>query len=242
MIDAIFVLFFLLHLAASESATLTQAPAYASQRPCAQGCFAFNLYKGPDRLAQGIGCDYKNPQNECICRPDLQSDGDSFLQECVDNACSQNTLDTNSAISIYDNYCANAGFLRSTPTTSESSTTSSSSSQSHPQSTTPQTTPHTTQTSSLTSSNSASVEDSNSRKGPGQTQGPAPSETGAASSGSGSGGNNGLDTGSIVGIVVGVLGFIATAIGTWFTYKSIRNKRAQPPPYYQPHVERGWRY
>lgn len=122
MIDVIFVLLFLLHLAASESATLTQAPAYASQRPCAQGCFAFNLYKGPDRLAEGIGCDYKNPQNECICRPDLQSDGDAFLQECVDNSCTQNSRDTNSAISIYDQYCADAGFPRSTPATLTSGT------------------------------------------------------------------------------------------------------------------------
>lgn len=122
MIAVIFVLLFLLHLVASESATLTLAPAYASQRPCAQGCFAYNIYKGPDRLAEGIGCEYKNPQNECVCRPDLQPDADAFLQECVDNSCSQNSLDTNSAISIYDNYCANAGYLRSTPATLTSGT------------------------------------------------------------------------------------------------------------------------
>ncbi|KAI1198177.1 hypothetical protein F5X97DRAFT_300122 [Nemania serpens] len=204
MIDVIFVLFFLLRPAASTSATLTQAPAYASQRPCAQECFAFNLYKGPDRLAQGIGCDYKNPQNECICRPDLQNDADAFLQECVGNSCSQNSRDTNSAISIYEGYCAGAGFPRSTPATPTS-------------------------------------EDSNSRKGPDETQPPAPTNTGAASGSSGNGGGNGLDTGSIIGIVVGILGFVATAIGTWFTYKSIMNKRSHPPPY-QPHVERGWRY
>ncbi|KAI1187685.1 hypothetical protein F5B17DRAFT_312643 [Nemania serpens] len=237
MIAVIFVLLFLLHLVASESATLTLAPAYASQRPCAQGCFAYNIYKGPDRLAEGIGCEYKNPQNECVCRPDLQPDADAFLQECVDNSCSQNSLDTNSAISIYDNYCANAGYLRSTPATltSDSSTSSSSSRfQTQP-------TPHTTQTTSLTSSNSPSVEDTNSRKGPDETGGAAPTNTGTASGGGSNGGSNGLDTGSIIGIVVGILGFIATAIGTWFTYKSIMNRRAHPPPY-QPHVERGWRY
>ncbi|KAI0866068.1 hypothetical protein F4860DRAFT_509250 [Xylaria cubensis] len=122
MIYAILSLLALLHLAASEKASITQAAVFASQRPCAQGCFTYDLYEGPDRLAEGIGCDYKNPQNECFCRPDLQSDADAFLSSCVNRECSQNTLDTNSATSIYDAYCTGAGFLRDTPSTPTSGT------------------------------------------------------------------------------------------------------------------------
>lgn len=55
MILAIFPLLVLLRLTASEKASITQAPVFASQRPCAQDCFAYNLYEGPDRLAEGIG-------------------------------------------------------------------------------------------------------------------------------------------------------------------------------------------
>ncbi|KAI0194145.1 hypothetical protein EV127DRAFT_405771 [Xylaria flabelliformis] len=231
MIYAILPLLALLHLAASEKASITQAAVFASQRPCAQGCFTYDLYEGPDRLAEGIGCDYKNPQNECFCRPDLQSDADAFLSSCVNRECSQNTLDTNSATSIYDAYCTGAGFLRDTPSTptSDSSHTLSTSSSSSFQS---QTTLHTSQTSSSKSSNS--VEDPSSSTGPGETPVPAPTNSTSGGNNNSGGGSNSLGTGEIIGIVVGIAGFIATAIGTWFTYKSIMNKKH---PSYPPHIE-----
>ncbi|KAI1754530.1 hypothetical protein F4782DRAFT_528451 [Xylaria castorea] len=122
MIHAIFPLLALLHLAASETASITQASVFASQRPCAQGCFSYDLGEGPDRLAEGIGCDYRNPPNDCFCRPDLQADADAFLRSCVNRECSQNTQDTNSATSIYDEYCTGAGFLRDTPLMTTSGT------------------------------------------------------------------------------------------------------------------------
>jgi hypothetical protein len=41
-----------------------------------------------------------------------------------------------------------------------------------------------------------------------------------------------LKVGEIVGIVVGILGFIATAVGSWFSYKTLmqRKRLAANPP------------
>ena len=51
--------------------TITNDPAYASLRPCAQSCYTM-VWDGPDRLASAIGCEYTaNIQNECVCRADL---------------------------------------------------------------------------------------------------------------------------------------------------------------------------
>ncbi|KAI0972792.1 hypothetical protein F4678DRAFT_429374 [Xylaria arbuscula] len=232
MIYIPFVIPLLLRLVAAESVTINQAPAYSSQRPCAQNCFGGGIYTVAGAVAYNIGCDYHNPQNECVCRPDLQNNADAYIQSCVDNECSENSLDVNSAISIYDAYCTGAGFIRNTPaTTTSDSPTSSSSSKSQPQQTL-----YTSRTSSLESSNS--VEDTTSPTSLSKTQAPAPTDStssvsdngdhndGSNNNGSGSnGGGNGLDTGGIIGIVVGILGFVATAIGTWFTYKSIKNKK-----------------
>ncbi|KAI0490840.1 hypothetical protein F4859DRAFT_459444 [Xylaria cf. heliscus] len=185
MVHAIFPFLVLLHLAASDKASITQAPVFTSQRPCVRGCFTYGLYEGPDRLAEGIGCDYRFPQNECFCRPDLQADADAFLLSCVNHDCSQNTLDTNSATSIYDEYCTSAGFLRNAPATPTS--------------------------------------DPSSPTNAGETPSSAP--TNSTSGGNSGGSGNSLGTGEIIGIVVGIAGFIATAIGTWFTYKSIMSKK-----------------
>ncbi|KAI0437683.1 hypothetical protein F4803DRAFT_570493 [Xylaria telfairii] len=257
MIRAIFPLLVLLHLTACEKASITQAPVFASQRPCAQDCFAYPLYEGPDRLAEAIGCDYRVPQNECVCRPDLQADADAFLLSCVNRGCSQNALDTNSATSIYDEYCTSAGYLRSTPATvtsgtdespstvtvtvtatggvdtcafkTDTSTTLSTLPTSSSSTLQSQQTLHTSQTSSSKPSNPE--EDPSSPTNPGET--PAPTNSGSGSGNSGGSGNS-LGTGEIIGIVVGIAGFVATAIGTWFTYKSIMNKKSSR---YPPHIE-----
>ncbi|KAI3322052.1 hypothetical protein HD806DRAFT_500865 [Xylariaceae sp. AK1471] len=213
MIHVIFTFLGLLHLAASEIVSLEQAPAFNSQRPCAQNCFG-DGDSGPWILADGIGCPISNIPNECFCRLDRQPTADAFLQSCVNNKCAQNTIDISSAVSIYDAYCTGAGFLRTTPATTTSvSSISSSSSMSQPQPASP-----TSQISSSIFSNS--VEDSSSQTGPSETQAPAP--TNSSPSGSNGGGGNGLGTGDIVGIVIGILGFIATAIGAWFAYKAIK--------------------
>lgn len=115
-------LLLLLRLAVSEPATITNAPVYSSQRPCAQDCFVYGYYTGPDKLASAIGCEYHNPQNECFCRLDLQPNAEAYLRSCVDDGCNLNTLDTNSALSIYDAYCTGAGYIRKTPTTTTAGT------------------------------------------------------------------------------------------------------------------------
>lgn len=47
----------------------------------------------------------------------------------------------------------------------------------------------------------------------------------------GQGGGSQLKVGEIVGIVVGILGFIATAVGSWFSYKTLKQRKrlANPP-------------
>jgi hypothetical protein len=121
------ILFFLtlFRFVASATVTLTEADAYQSQRPCAKTCFYLGAFSGPDELAQQIGCSMKDIENECLCRPDLQAGADSYLKSCVSSACAKNTLDVNSAVSIYDAYCTSAGFQRdSTPASTTSGTDS----------------------------------------------------------------------------------------------------------------------
>ncbi|KAI0802327.1 hypothetical protein GGR55DRAFT_455172 [Xylaria sp. FL0064] len=209
MIRSLLIVFSLLHLAACDSVSLAQATAFASQRPCAQSCFGGGIFGDVGELADGIGCAYQNPQNECVCRLDLQSNADEYIASCVSRYCSANTLDITSAVSIYDAYCTSAGYVRDTPATR----TSDSSSQGD-----------TSKTEAPAPTDSASGGSSNDGEG----------SNGGSNS---SGGGNGLGVGDIVGIVIGVLGFIATAIGTWFTYKSIIKKK---PSRYSGHVERGW--
>ncbi|KAI1353315.1 hypothetical protein F5Y01DRAFT_277583 [Xylaria sp. FL0043] len=197
MIRSLLVVFSLLHLAACDSVSLAQATAFASQRPCAQNCFGGGIFGDVGELADGIGCAYQNPQNECVCRLDLQPNADEYIASCVSRGCSANTLDITSAVSIYDAYCTSAGYVRDTPATRTS--------------------------------------DSSSQTDPSKTEAPAPTDSaseGSSDDGKGndegsnsSGGGNGLGVGDIVGIIIGVLGFIATAIGTWFTYKSIMKKK-----------------
>lgn len=38
-----------------------------------------------------------------------------------------------------------------------------------------------------------------------------------------------LDTKELVGIIVGILGFIATAVGAWFSYKALKVNKSHPP-------------
>ena len=122
LISGIFTFLALLHLAVSQSATLTEAPDYSKQLPCAKDCFYIGAFAGPDRLANNIGCDSRDIQNECLCRPDLQTRADAFLKSCVNSLCSRNTFDIGRAVSIYNAYCTNAGFQRATPATTTSGT------------------------------------------------------------------------------------------------------------------------
>ncbi|KAI0439586.1 hypothetical protein F4803DRAFT_31555 [Xylaria telfairii] len=191
MLPKSLIILALLQLAASESVSITELPIYSAQKPCARKCFTNGAYEGPDKLANYIGCEYHLPQNDCVCRSDQQERADSWLSSCVSNSCSRNLVDASSAVSIYDAYCTNAGYLRiaeATPTPTSDNLDS------------PTTNSIATSDPTVSTITNNEDDDTDTRR-------------------------DGLGTGEIVGIVIGVLGFIATAIGTWFTYKAIRNKR-----------------
>lgn len=103
----------------AATVTLTNLPAYQSQRSCATQCFysGFSSGGGPDRLANQLDCSVDPIENDCFCRPDLQDDADALIQSCVYDLCSRNTIDVSSAVSIYDGYCTAAGFNRAVETT-----------------------------------------------------------------------------------------------------------------------------
>ncbi|KAI1357286.1 hypothetical protein F5Y08DRAFT_333983 [Xylaria arbuscula] len=241
MRSILFVAPFLVHLAISESVTITDIAAFPSQRPCAQECFGGGIYADAGALAYGIDCEYIHPQNECVCRLDLQDKAEGYLRDCVNRGCDLNSLDTNSAVSIYDAYCTSAGYIRDAATTTSASSPRLSSTSSQPQQTL-----STSQTSSSTTS--SSIEDFSTfstHSSPSETQGSSPTNSvsngsdnenknGGSNEDGNDGGGDGLGTADIVGIVVGVLGFIATVIGTYFTYKSIKkNKKPQVRGFYQ---------
>ena len=114
----IFYVLILIHLTRAATVTLTESPAYASQRSCAFYCWysGFSSEGGPDQLAQQLDCTVDPIENDCLCRPDLQGPADSYLRSCISNVCSKNTVDINSAVSIYDNYCTSAGYFRAEET------------------------------------------------------------------------------------------------------------------------------
>ncbi|KAH8595385.1 hypothetical protein B0O99DRAFT_155645 [Bisporella sp. PMI_857] len=202
-------------LSFSKGVTLTNGIEYQSLRPCAQGCFGGTISMDTWDLANEIGCDPSPATEECICRPDLQAAADSYLTQCVYKKCSQNVLDTNSAVSIYDSYCTAAGFVRD----NTAATTVSVQSGSPPTSTSgllkstleSQITPKSTPTPPNNNPTSVSTSES------------APAGTSLASSKSSDKGN--LGTGEMIGIIVAVVGVIATAIGVWFSYKAFNKKR-----------------
>jgi hypothetical protein len=86
--------------------------------------------------------------------------------------------------------------------------------------------PTTTTSTSYPSSTHPSTSQTTSHTFIGQTtQSPTTTTLAVASGSSNSGNGNGLDVGGIVGIVVGILGFLATAVGSWFSYKALKNRK-----------------
>jgi hypothetical protein len=103
------ILFFavLCQLAFSQTVSIQNVPDYNSLRPCAMNCIA--VFSAPDILAAAMNCDFHVIENDCFCRLDLQPNAESILYNNVLDSCT-NTLDANSAVSIYDTYCTSAGF------------------------------------------------------------------------------------------------------------------------------------
>ena len=81
--------------------SVTEAPAYSSARPCAQGC----VYNGccTIDIGEAMGC---NTNTYCFCRQDLRATGSVFLSKCVNSRCSTNALDMSWAFLAWAQYCS----------------------------------------------------------------------------------------------------------------------------------------
>ena len=81
---------------------------FASARSCMTEAFhawgSGGLWNGALLCNSGNG----GYLNECVCRADLLSIGESYISSFVNSACSSNTADIQSGLSMYDNYCATA--------------------------------------------------------------------------------------------------------------------------------------
>lgn len=110
----------LFRVASCQTVSIQDIPAFTSQRPCALNCIS-GLNGEPEILAEDMGCAYSPIENECFCRPDLQGTAESIVRQCVNNYC-QNTLDVNSAVSIYDAYCTGLGSTRAAGAVTTSAT------------------------------------------------------------------------------------------------------------------------
>lgn len=60
--------------------------------------------------------------NQCVCRSDILSLGESYISSVIKTGCSSNTVDIQSGLSLYDSYCANA-FVSKAQVTAEGTTT-----------------------------------------------------------------------------------------------------------------------
>jgi len=86
------------HQVATQTLTITSLSAYSSLRTCAQPCvntqgFPANLRCGPRYL------------DSCVYRRDLASSASSFITYCVMSLCNSLTVDVNSAVALYNEYC-----------------------------------------------------------------------------------------------------------------------------------------
>ena len=90
---------------------------YKQQRSCAQGCFVTCCNGYEDDIANDLSC--PNPVlNSCYCRGDLQAVAVSYISSCVSSACSSDTVDIQSATSLYQAYCVSNGYPPITTSTS----------------------------------------------------------------------------------------------------------------------------
>jgi hypothetical protein len=105
---------------------------YKQQRSCAQCCFEGCCCVNDDLVAGGLSC--PSPVlNSCYCRGDLQAAAVSYISSCVSSACSSDTVDIQSATSLYQAYCVSNGYP---PITTSTSTSTYTPSASQPQATT----------------------------------------------------------------------------------------------------------
>jgi hypothetical protein len=105
-------------LVAPATVTISDSPAYETQRPCAKLCW----FNAVNRVASAISCDDDPAENDCFCRADLQNDAKAFIKDCVSMYCDGKTLDIDLAVGLYTDYCTSNGYTtpvvtaRPTPT------------------------------------------------------------------------------------------------------------------------------
>jgi hypothetical protein len=90
-------------------ASLLAYPAYQSQPDCVQLCL-WHPGQIVDDLMPAIGCG-QPWDNECLCSASLATKASVFLSTCVASRCSAGTdaPQVTSALSVYDEYCSDAG-------------------------------------------------------------------------------------------------------------------------------------
>lgn len=188
---------------------------FASARSCMTE--AFHAWAGGGLWNGALLCIDGNGGylNECVCRADLLSLGEAYISSFVKSACSSDTTDILSGLSLYDNYCATAypiaaqitgvatGVIQLGTATSVLFTP--------------------TQTGSSSTSNSART-----------TEGLTSSTDGFQTPTSGSGGSGqprGLSRSDVialgVGLGVGLPATIGTLVSCWYTINGPRHER--PP-------------
>jgi hypothetical protein len=98
---------------AAPTQSLYSEDLFKQQRSCAQGCFGCCS----DNVAGDLSCP-EPVLNSCYCRSDLQPVAVSYISSCVSSACSSNTVDIQSATSLYQAYCVSNGYTEITTSTS----------------------------------------------------------------------------------------------------------------------------
>jgi hypothetical protein len=99
---------------ADGTVTMLNSEEFKGQRKCAINCF--------NNIEWELSCDQKSPENDCYCRPDLQSVAVEYVSSCVNNGCNGADIDINKATNIYKNYCTSNGYTQ-LPATREASAT-----------------------------------------------------------------------------------------------------------------------
>jgi hypothetical protein len=89
-------LFSHLTTASGGTVSITQFPAFSTQRYCVQECIYSGRTNGAPPLPRSLSC--KQPYSDsCMCRTDLASSASSLLADCINSACSDSPPDVTSA-------------------------------------------------------------------------------------------------------------------------------------------------
>jgi hypothetical protein len=106
---------------ADGTVSITAAPDYILQRNCATSCFYWTIgIETFANLASALSCNLSPLENLCFCRTDLQPSAASFLTRCVSSLCGSDSVDVDSATSVYLNYCSSDGVASAAATTTAS--------------------------------------------------------------------------------------------------------------------------